>query len=244
MPMLGLGTFDLRFAAGLGLVDDMAMFFTADRTLETDARRGNARRPYFERRITGAKAESSPEPMTAAEILVEALAFAVINRQQEAARFLLERGAEFNGMPARLHGGGQTPLHLACTSMARATRTMVAFLLEQGADAARLDEAGVRATPPQWAVHNGLPECVSAFLARTAIDAQDHLRHAVTRAQDANPRRRDRRLEVVRLLIEAGADPSQPAQSSADGWTAAEAAQFAKDSELTAILIMRQVKGT
>ena len=81
-------------------------------------------------------------------------------------------------------------------------------------------------------------------LARTAIDAQDHLRHAVTQAQEANPRRRDRRLEVVRLLIEAGADPSQPAQSSADGWTAAEAAQFAKDSELTAILIMRQVKGT
>ena len=104
-------------------------------------------------------AESSPEPMTAAEILVEALAFAVINRQQEAARFLLDRGADINGMPARLHGGGQTPLHLACTSMARATRTMVAFLLEQGADAARLDEAGVRATPPQWAVHNGLPEC-------------------------------------------------------------------------------------
>lgn len=241
MPMLGLGTFDLRFAAGLGLVDDMAMFFTADRTLETDARRGNARRPYFERRITGAKAESSPEPMTAAEILVEALAFAVINRQQEAARFLLDRGADINGMPARLHGGGQTPLHLACTSMARATRTMVAFLLEQGADAARLDEAGVRATPPQWAVHNGLPECVSAFLARTAIDAQDHLRHAVTQAQEANPRRRDRRLEVVRLLIEAGADPSQP---GADGWTAAEAAQSAEDSELTAILIMRQVKGT
>lgn len=51
---------DLRSAAGLGLVDDMAMFFTADRTLETDARRGNARRPYFERRITGPKQNRHP----------------------------------------------------------------------------------------------------------------------------------------------------------------------------------------
>ena len=47
--------------------------------------------------------------------------------------------------------------------MARASYDLVAALLDWGADPARKDETGTAATPPQWAVHNDLPECVAAF---------------------------------------------------------------------------------
>ena len=66
--------------------------------------------------------------MSAAEILIEALAFAVLNRQQEASQFLVNRGADINGMPGRLHSGGHTQLHFACTSMARATGEIITYL--------------------------------------------------------------------------------------------------------------------
>ena len=236
---------DLRFAAGLGKVEEMGRFFTEAGGLRSDARSSHRRRLYYERKVLvrehtapegnerGTGEEAELPDMTYDEILIEALAFAAINRQLDATRFLVDRGADIDGMPARLHSGGSTPLHLVCTSMARDTPEIVAFLLDSGADPTRRDETGVGATPPDWAVHNGLPNCVAVFVERDLIDGDSHLRHAVTQLLESIPRRRERRLAVVKILLEARADPTRSAD---DGWTAVDTARTSGDEEVVRLL--------
>ena len=220
---------DLRFAAGLGNIEEMRRFFTDGGRLRPDARISHRRRPYYERE---ALEDELPE-MTHDEILIEALAFAVMNRQLEAAQFLVNCVADINGMPARLHGGGHTSLHFVCTSLARATPEIVAFLLDNGADPTRRDETGVGATPPQWAVHNGLPTCVAVFVEYAVIEGDTHLRQAVTQLLESIPQRREKRLAVVKIMLEANADPTRSAD---DGWTAVEAARTSGDKELVGLI--------
>ena len=107
---------DLRFAAGLGKIDLMQSFLAEDGTLKSVARWSHRRRPYYERGVgvpPGVAGEQSELPdMTDAEILAEALAYAVVNRQLEAMRWLLDHGVDPNVKPARFHGG-QRVLHLS-----------------------------------------------------------------------------------------------------------------------------------
>ncbi len=70
-----------------------------------DARRSHGRRPYYERGVNansdaGNETDLAELPqMTEREILVEALAYAVTNHQLDAARLLLDRGADVNARP-------------------------------------------------------------------------------------------------------------------------------------------------
>lgn len=164
---------DLRFAAGLGIIEKMESFFIEEGELRPGARSSHQRRPYYERSILrggqvvphkGTDRETVEEDelptMTNYEILVEAFAYAIINRQLEAAQILLDRGVDIDAMPARCHGGGQTPLHFACGSIARGGVGTVEFLMERGSDLTIRDCGPAGATPLQWAIHNGHSEIV------------------------------------------------------------------------------------
>ena len=119
-------TLDLELAAALGRMDRLATCFDADGRLFADACRHH-----------------HDPAKSSAQLLVEALCFAVYGGSVEAARYLLDRGAEVNGVG----WDGATPLHWA----ARGTVTaMVELLVERGADLLATDpKDGL--TPLEWA---------------------------------------------------------------------------------------------
>ena len=70
-----------------------------------------------------------------------------------AAKFLLQRGAE-STRSRRLFDHSGTGLHYAALN---GHRTMVEFLIDQGADAT-IKDTKVFGTPADWADHGGHPE--------------------------------------------------------------------------------------
>ena len=86
------------------------------------------------------------------QILIEALSLATINWQFEMIEFLLKKGADINGHDVHCHSGNHTPLHHACSSQARVTHhtepTMVAFLIDHGADPLIRDAGNADSEPP------------------------------------------------------------------------------------------------
>ena len=119
-------TLDLELAAALGQMDQLATCFDADGRL----------RPFACRHHHDAVKSST-------ELLVEALCFAVYGGSVEAARYLLDRGAEVNGAG----WDGAPPLHWAAR---RTVTAMVELLVERGADLSATDpKDGL--TPLGWA---------------------------------------------------------------------------------------------
>jgi ankyrin repeat protein len=80
----------------------------------------------------------------------------------EAAKLLLQKGAEINAMPPGFHFAGSS-LHNAAGNGHRA---MVEFLIDQGADANMSDQAGDD-SPADWARYGGHWE-LSAYIEQTA----------------------------------------------------------------------------
>ena len=119
-------TLDLELAAALGRMDRLVTCFDADGKLLADACRHH-----------------HDPAKSSAQLLAEALCFAVYGGSVEATRYLLDRGAEVNGA-----GWDEaTPLHWA----ARGTVTaMVELLVERGADLLATDLKD-RLTPLEWA---------------------------------------------------------------------------------------------
>jgi ankyrin repeat protein len=225
---------DLRFAAGLGEIGVMESFLTAAGTLKTDARRSHSRRPYYERNV-GVTKDSAPDAdtselprMTDSEILAEALAYAMVNQQLEAMRWLLDHGADPNVKPTRFHGG-QSVLHLACSGLGDSDTDVVKMLLDAGADANDNDPESTGATPLQWAVHNGQPAPISMLLECTDGTAADHVHYALKCLAQNDAKQRARRLAVIEALLEGSATP---AVARGDGRTVAGVVEESGDAEL------------
>ena len=237
---------DLGFAAGLGEIGVMASFVADDGTLKADARRSHSRRPYYERNVEplrdspSSDADSSEPPaatdatlpalprMTDAEILGEALAYAVANQQLEAMRWLLDHGADPNVKPARFHGG-QSVLHLVCCNLGQGNVEAAKMLLDAGADADDNDPESTGATPLQWAVHNGQPAPISMLLGCTDSTAAVHVHYAIKCLLENDTKQRTRRLKVVEELLKNGATP---AVARGDGRTAADVVETSGDVDL------------
>lgn len=128
---------DLRLAAGLGLLDHVKAFFDAAGQ-PTEA----ANRLYRSR---------SDTTLTAQQVVDEALNFAAYGGHHKTADFLLEMGADPNGM-----AGGWWSWDTNSTALHKAVMAgkpnMMRFLVLRGADPMAID-VGWQQTPYQWSMY-------------------------------------------------------------------------------------------
>ena len=125
---------DLRFAAGVNRVDLMAEFFDSEGRLKEG--------------ISHLYHPDSDTVLTAEQIMVEALNFAAYSGALEAAEFLLDRGADVNGLAGGFsrYDRGSTPLH----KTVMADRLAIArLLLTRGADPL-VGDRRFGMTPYEW----------------------------------------------------------------------------------------------
>jgi ankyrin repeat protein len=158
----------LRIASGLGRIDLIESFFNGDGNLRSEAGEihwpfedpltSNLPRPVKEQlqaRIDGWSHESQ-------NVINNAFIYACMHDRVEAARLLLQKGAQINAIPPGFHYPG-TGLHNAAV---HGRRGMVDFLIEAGADANAKDhERG--GSPAGWAAHGGHQE-LSEYLEQLA----------------------------------------------------------------------------
>jgi ankyrin repeat protein len=131
---------NLRTAAGLGDMEKVAGCFDELGGLISAA--GEIASPFSQIPISE---DVKRDPR---QIIGNALVFAAAWGREEAAAYLLARGAEINMIPAGFDYSG-TPLHYAALE---GRREMVEFLLQQGADPAVRDTK-IGTLPEGWAEH-------------------------------------------------------------------------------------------
>lgn len=150
---------NLRTAAGLGRIDLIESYFNADGTLKPEAGKIDwpwgdlvaiARSNLAERvkRELADRVNSWTQDQQG--IVNNAFVFACMHGHVEAARLLLEKGAEINAIPGGFDYAG-TGLHYAAFNGHRA---MVEFLLAQGADRS-IKDTKVGSTAAGWAEYAG-----------------------------------------------------------------------------------------
>lgn len=161
----GASLHNLRIAAGLGRVDLIEGFFNADGSLKPEA--GKVDWP-FRNPCKTLKQPTAEEAADRQNIINNAFIYACAHGRVEAAKLLLEKGAEINAIPPGFDYAG-TGLHYAALQGQRAT---VEFLLERGADP-NLKDQKVHNTPASWAEYGGHMELRDHLLQRTA-SAQDN----------------------------------------------------------------------
>ncbi|HET6855208.1 MAG TPA: ankyrin repeat domain-containing protein [Pyrinomonadaceae bacterium] len=153
---------NLRTAAALGRTDLIEEFFTASGDLKPEAGRINW--PFGDlETITnssrGAAVKQSLSDRIDAwsqerqGIVNNAFVYACMHGHIDAAKLLLDKGAEINAIPGGFDYAG-TGLHYAAFNGHRA---MIEFLLAHGADR-EVKDAKVNSTPAGWAEHAGHPE--------------------------------------------------------------------------------------
>ena len=139
---------DLRFAAGVNRVDLMAEFFDSEGQLKE-----------------GIGHLYHPDPdmvLTAEQIMVEALNFAAYSGALEAAEFLLDHGADINGLAGGFnrYDRGSTPLHK--TVMADQLE-IAQLLLARGADSL-LGDWRYELAPYEWASYMNTSKALDELL--------------------------------------------------------------------------------
>ena len=176
----GASVHNLRLAAGLGRVDLIENFFDVDGGLRAEA--GDLHWPFEDPLTSNLLKPIKAQLQTTSDgwdhhsrdIINNAFAYACMHNRIEAARLLLQRGAEINVIPLGFHYPGAA-LHHAAVHGHRAT---VEFLIEQGADPNVKDkERG--GTPAGWAAYGGYTE-LSNYLDRIE-KAQIEERHPEVR---------------------------------------------------------------
>jgi RNA polymerase sigma factor (sigma-70 family) len=141
---------DVRAAAGLGRADVLQKMFNPDGSLRPEGR-GLTPRSL---RPDGAGLSHYPAPgvvgteVSDADIVAEALVFAVMCDQAPAVEFLLEKKMNINAQPGNLHGA--TALHFAAFNN---NVKVVDLLLSHGANPA-LRSVDYNSTPLGWAEYN------------------------------------------------------------------------------------------
>jgi ankyrin repeat protein len=153
---------NLRIAAGLGRTDLIKSYFNKDGTLKSEA--GKINWPWGDLKTIKHSNHDTAGKQSLADrvnswsqdqqgIVNNAFAYACMHGHIEAAKLLLEKGAEINAIPGGFDYAG-TGLHYAALNGHRA---MVEFLLQQGADP-NIKDTKVGSTPSGWAEHGGHPE--------------------------------------------------------------------------------------
>jgi uncharacterized protein len=164
----GASVHNLRIASGLGRVDLIEGFFDSDGSLKPEAGKidwpfgdpltSNLAKPIkdeLQGKIDGWSNDSR-------EIINNAFVYACMHNQLEAAKLLLQKGADINAIPAGFDYAG-TGLHYAAL---RGHRRMVDFLLEHGADP-NIRDSKVNGLPAGWADYGG-HKALSGYLEEIA----------------------------------------------------------------------------
>lgn len=136
----GAAVRNLRTAAGLGRLDEVAGFFDDVHTLNVE-RAGEINWPF-------GQLPDEHRSREVQDLLDNALCYAALGDHLHVARLLLSRGASLDSIPKGFHFAG-TALHWAAI---RGLRDTCRFLIEQGADVKRKDTT-LGATPAGWARH-------------------------------------------------------------------------------------------
>lgn len=200
---------DLGYAAGLGDVARMETYFQDDGSLAQDA--------YVRFR------PAPIEAPTREGILLDALLFACANGRAEAARWLIERGAQVDGW-MRFGPWVVTPLHAVAWA---GWPELVPLLLESGADL-NVRDPEHQSSPPGWAAFCKRAETLERLLEhRNRFDLRNCVEFgAVERFVELFGERDPNegidggapgvllraaaargQLELVRFLLDRGADP-------------------------------------
>jgi hypothetical protein len=135
---------NIRTAAGLGRTDLIEKYFNSDGSLKNEA--GRIDWPFEKRFLDRINAWSQDRQ----GIVNNAFVYACMHGHIEAARLLLDKGAEINVVPGGFDFAG-TGLHYAALNGHRA---MIEFLLDHGADKT-VKDTKVNSTPAGWAEHGG-----------------------------------------------------------------------------------------
>jgi uncharacterized protein len=155
----GASVHNLRMASALGRLDLINSFFDSDGTLKPEA--GRIDWPFgglensnlnctIKDELQAKVAQWSNDPQ---EVINNAFVYACMHNQIDAARLLLEKGAQIDAIPPGFDYSG-TGLHYAALN---GHRTMVDFLLEHGANA-NVRDTKVNSMPAGWADHGGHKE--------------------------------------------------------------------------------------
>lgn len=152
----GASRHNLRIASGLGRVDLLEGFFNSDGSLKPEA--GEIDWPFGDP-LTSNLAKPIKEELQAKidgwsndsrDIINNAFVYACMHNRLEAAKLLLQKGADIDAIPPGFDYSG-TGLHYAAL---RGHRTMVEFLLENGANP-KVKDTKVSNTPAGWAAYSG-----------------------------------------------------------------------------------------
>ena len=135
---------NIRTAAALGRTDLIEGYFNPDGSLKSEA--GRIDWPFGKRFADRINAWSQDRQ----GIVNNAFVYACMHGQIDAAKLLLDKGAEVNVIPGGFDYAG-TGLHYAALNGHRA---MIEFLLDHGADKT-VKDTKVNSTPAGWAEHGG-----------------------------------------------------------------------------------------
>ncbi len=150
---------NLRIAAGLGRTDAIENFFNADGSLKPEAGRINWPWGDLETIANSNHAAKGKQSLSdrvnswsqdRQGIINNAFVYACMHGHLDAAKLLLDKGAEIDVIPGGFDYSG-TGLHYAALNGHRA---MVAFLLDHGADR-NVKDTKVGGTPAGWADYGG-----------------------------------------------------------------------------------------
>jgi ankyrin repeat protein len=150
----GASVHNLRIASGLGRLDLIEGFFNPDGSLRPEA--GKIDWPFGELSWLVQPSETHPD----LDIVNNAFIYACAHNRIDAAKVLLEKGAELDAIPPGFDYAG-TALHNAAL---HGRREMIEFLLERGADPT-IKDVKVHNTPAGWAQYAGHKE-LSEYLER------------------------------------------------------------------------------
>jgi len=155
----GAAVQNLRIAAGLGRTDLIEGYFNADGSLKPEAGKINWPWGSLETIACSNHDQAGKQKLAARVnewsqdrqgIINNAFVYACMHGHIEAAKLLLQKGAEINVVPGGFDYAG-TGLHYAALNGQRA---MVEFLLQQGADR-EMKDTKVGSTAAGWAEYGG-----------------------------------------------------------------------------------------
>ena len=158
----GAKVHNLRTAAGLGRTDLIENYFNADGSLKPEAGQinwpwgdlaaiANSNHPPKGKQSLSDRVNSWSQDRQG--IINNAFVYACMHGHIDAAKLLLEKGAEINVVPGGFDYAG-TGLHYAALN---GHRSMVEFLLDHGADR-NVKDTKVGSTAAGWAEYGGHPE--------------------------------------------------------------------------------------
>ena len=152
----GASIHNVRIASGLGRVDLIQGFFNRDGSLKPEAGKidwpfgdpltSNLAKPIKEELLAKIAGWSN----TSQNIINNAFVYACMHNRLEAAKLLLQEGADIDAIPPGFDYAG-TGLHYAAL---RGHRAMVDFLLQHGANP-NLKDTKVNNSPAGWAAYGG-----------------------------------------------------------------------------------------